>query len=79
MNIKIIHSLFLDSSIQAMICNFYLNKPKNWRYMIYGNFGEKLIHEPKDRIANHSSEVIFISSNNKIKNNSKETKLDIVE
>lgn len=43
--------------------------PKNWDYTIFGDFSEKWIHPPKNRIADHDSEGIFICSGPEISGN----------
>jgi len=34
--------------------------PTDWRYMVYGNFGENWITEPRGRVADHDSEGIVV-------------------
>lgn len=53
--------------------------PKNWEYMIYGDFDNKWIHNPKKRIADHTGEGIFILYGDEIKNKNKKINIDITD
>ncbi|QIO20870.1 alkaline phosphatase family protein [Haloarcula sp. JP-L23] len=47
---------------QANAAPDLLLTPRDWSYMCYGDFGDRWIHDPRERIADHHPEGIFIYS-----------------